>query len=99
MHNKIYDVGSIESGVPLPQRMGTVLTLGQQRILELKDGDSFLLQALRVSEGNDVDPKGRTHSASYIAARLTNWARGRHIRLAYRMIDKDTARIWRLGVI
>jgi hypothetical protein len=99
MDTKLYDVGSIESGMPFPQRVDSGLTIGQQRVLELEDGDSFVLQAIRISEDKDVTAKARSQNASHIAARLASWARARHVRLAYRMIDKDTARIWRLGIV
>ncbi|MBB6187990.1 hypothetical protein [Rhodanobacter sp. MP7CTX1] len=95
----IYDVGHIESGVPLPQRTGAALTPGQQRVLELNDGDSFVLHATRIADDNGVILRGRFNHVSDIAARLSSWARGRRVRLAYRVIDKDTARIWRLGAI
>jgi len=95
----IYDVGHIESGVPLPQRTGSALTPGQQRVLELSDGDSFVLYATRIVDDNGVTVRWRFNHVSDIAARLSSWARGRHVRLAYRVIDKDTARIWRVGAI
>ena len=99
MDTKLYDVASIESGMPFPQRMDSGLTIGQQRVLELVDGDSFVLQTIRISEDKDVTAKAHSQDAAHIAARLASWARGRHVRLAYRMIDKDTARIWRLGTV
>ena len=99
MNTKAYEVGSIESGVSVPRRMGTMLTPAQQRVLELGDGDSFVLQTIPIAEGNGVTPKWRSHNASHIAARLASWARGRRVRLAYRMVGKDTVRIWRLGGI
>jgi hypothetical protein len=99
MDTKLYDMGHIESGVPFPQRTSTTLTPGQQRVLELEDGDSFVLHTIRIADDNGVTVKGRSHSISDMAARLSSWARGRHVRLAYRVIDKDTARIWRLGTI
>jgi len=77
--------------------MSAVLTPGQQRVLELKDGESFVLQTIPIAEGKGVHPKWRTNNASHIAARLATWARRRHVRLAYRMVDKATVRIWRLG--
>ena len=95
MDTKQYNVGHIESGVPLPQRTGAALSCGQQRVLELEDGDSFVLHAIRIADDNGVMASGR--KVSDIAAHLSSWARGRHVRLAYRVIDKDTARIWRLG--
>jgi hypothetical protein len=99
MDTKLYNVGHIEFGVPLPQRTGAVLTSGQQRVLELEDGDSFVLHTIWVADDNGVMSKGRSHNVSDIAARLSSWARGRHVRLAYRVIDKDTVRIWRLGTV
>ncbi|MBB6187741.1 hypothetical protein [Rhodanobacter sp. MP7CTX1] len=99
MDTKLYDVASIKSGMPFPQRMDSGLTIGQQRVLELVDGDSFVLQTIRISEDQDVTAKAHSQDAAHIATRLASWARGRHVRLAYRMIDKDTARIWRLGTV
>jgi hypothetical protein len=99
MDTKLYDVASIKSGMPFPQRLDSGLTIGQQRVLELVDGDSFVLQTIRISEDKDVTAKAHSQDAAHIAARLASWARGRHVRLAYRMIDKDTARIWRLGTV
>ena len=99
MAGEMYKVGPIESGVPLPERAGKNLTSDQRRILELRDGDSFLLQRLPASEGETNIPQLHHHSASRIAARLSGWARGRRVRLAYRVIDKNTVRIWRLGEI
>ncbi|WP_189439191.1 hypothetical protein [Rhodanobacter panaciterrae] len=83
----------------LAQDGARVFTPGQQRVLELEDGDSFLLQTILVDEDNSVIPRWRYRSASQIATRLTSWARERHVLVAYRMIDKNTARIWRLGTI
>lgn len=97
MNTKACETRRIESGVPLSQRAGQVLRPDQQRVLELKDGDSFLLQTIPIAVGECIVPKWRFHNASHIAARLSRWARGRHVRLAYRMVDKTTARIWRLG--
>ena len=99
MDTKLYDVASIKSGIPFPQRMDSVLTIGQQRVLEMEDGDSFVLQTVRISEDHDVTAKARAQHAAHIAARLASWARGRQVRLVYRMIDKDTARIWRLSAV
>jgi hypothetical protein len=83
----------------LAQGSDRVFTPGQQRVLELEDGDSFLLQTIPVDEDDSVPPRWRYRSTSQIAVRLTSWARERHVRIAYRMIDKNTARIWRLGTI
>ncbi|WP_158753825.1 hypothetical protein [Dyella sp. S184] len=78
---------------------GQVLTPDQHRILELQDGDSFLLQTIPTFGGEKIDPRLHQHSASRIASRLSGWARGRRVRLAYRMIDKSTVWIWRIGAI
>ena len=98
MNTKLYDVGAIESDAPFPQRLKRALNLGQQRVLELEDGDSFVLYPIRITEGDGVIPNGGSRGAE-IAAYLARWARSRRVRLAYRMIDKDTAQIWRLGAI
>jgi hypothetical protein len=99
MDTKLYDVASIKSGVPFPQRMDSGFTIGQQRVLELEDGDSFVLQTIRISEDKNLTANPRSQDAAHIAARLASWARGRHVRLVYRMVGKDTARIWRLGTV
>jgi hypothetical protein len=99
MNGRIYKVGPIESGVPLPERAGQTLSLDQQRILELKDGDSFLLQAVPAAEDDGGTPPLHRHSASRIASRLSGWARSRRVRLAYRVIDRNTVRIWRISAI
>jgi len=99
MNIKVCKITQIESGVPLPKRAGLLLRPDQQRVLELEDGDSFLLQTIPIAEGECIVPRWRFHNASHIATRLVSWARGRNVRLAYRMIDKTTVRIWRLGAI
>jgi hypothetical protein len=97
--SKLHGARSVESQMSLAQGSDRVLTPGQQRVLELEDGDSFLLQTIRVDEDSSVLPRWRYRSTSQIAARLTSWARERRVLIAYRMIDKTTARIWRLGTI
>jgi hypothetical protein len=99
MDTKLYDVGSIESGTRVPQSTDSVLTTGQQRVLELEDGDSFVLQTIRLADDDDVAARTASPGAMHIAVRLASWARNRQVRLVYRMIDKDTARIWRLGKV
>ncbi|MBB6241484.1 hypothetical protein [Rhodanobacter sp. MP1X3] len=83
----------------LVQRSKQVFTPGQQRVLELEDGDSFLLQTILFDEDDSVLPRWRYRSASQIAARLSSWARRRHVLITYCMIDKNTVRIWRLGAV
>jgi hypothetical protein len=89
------ELGPIERGVPLPSRKKAKLTPEQERVLQLKDGDSFTIRTLSADEDNT----GNRSHASDVAARLSVWARGRHIRLSYRLIDKitDTARVMRVG--
>ena len=99
MNIKASKITHIESGVPVPRRADHVLRPDQQRVLELKDGDSFLLQTIPIAEGECIVPRWRFHNASHIATRLVSWARGRNVRLAYRMVDKTTVRIWRLGAL
>jgi hypothetical protein len=99
MNTKACETRHIESGIPLPQRAGQALRPDQQRALELKDGDSFLLQTIPIAKGECIVPQWRFHDASHIATRLADWARRRHVRLAYRMVDETTVRIWRLGAI
>jgi hypothetical protein len=76
-----------------------VLAPGQQRILELQDGDSFVLQTILVDEDDAIPPRWRYRGASQIASRLASWARGQHVLIVYHMIDTNSARIWRLGAI
>jgi hypothetical protein len=99
MDTKLYDVGHIGPGMPLPRGTGKVLIASQQRVLELEDGDSFVLHVGRTAADNGVAVKGRSHSACDIAARLSSWAQVHRVRLTYRAIDEYSARIWRLGVI
>jgi len=91
------ELGPIERGVALPSRKKTKLTPEQERVLELSDGDSFTIRTLSA----DDDSTGTRSHASHVAARLSTWARGRHIRLSYRIIDKntDTVRVMRVGAV
>jgi hypothetical protein len=75
------------------------LTPGQQRILELEDSESFLLQTMLVPDADNTIPRWRYRSASQIATRLSIWAAAHHVLIVYRMIDGTTARIWRVGAI
>ena len=97
MDTELFDTADIECRAPVNQQTDSTLTPGQQRVLELEDGDSFVLQAIRVTD--DVTAKERHQSAAQIVARLVRWAQSRKVRLTYRMIDKDTARVWRLGSV
>jgi hypothetical protein len=73
-------------------------SLGQQRVLELLDGQSFLLQTLPIAEGGRAIASWRYRSASEIAVRLASWALSHRVLVAYRRIDRRTVRIWRLGM-
>jgi hypothetical protein len=83
----------------LAKKADRAFTPGQQRILELEDGDSFLLQTVLVPDGDNVISRWRYRSASQIATRLSIWAAAHHVLIAYRMIDENTARIWRVDAI
>lgn len=91
------ELGPIEHGVPLPSRKKANLTPEQERVLLLKDGESFTIRTLSADE----DSTGNRSHASHVAARLSVWARGRQIRLSYRLIDKttDTVRVMRIGAL
>lgn len=87
------------SSAPPPQRAVVSLTPGQLRVLEMEDGDSFVMHTIRIADDSSDMPRVASSTVSEAAAHLSSWARRRHIRLAYRVIEKDTARIWRLGVV
>jgi hypothetical protein len=91
------ELGPIERGVALPSRKKTQLTREQERVLQLNDGDSFTIRTLSADENSS----GTRSHASHVAARLSTWARGRHVRLSYRIIDKttDTVRVMRVGAV
>lgn len=91
------ELGPIERGVALPSRKSTKLTPEQERVLLLKDGESFTIRTISADEDSTDN---RSH-ASHVAARLSVWARGRRIRLSYRLIDKqtDTVRVMRVGAL
>jgi len=91
------ELGPIESGVALPSRKKTKLTPEQERVLQLKDGESFTIRTISAAD----DSNGNRSHASHVAARLSVWARGRHIQLSYRLINKqtDTVRVLRVGTV
>ena len=91
------ELGPIERGVPLPSRKKAKLTPEQERVLDLKDGESFTIRTISAA---DESTGNRSH-ASHVAARLSVWARGRHVQLSYRLIDKitDTVRVMRVGSV
>lgn len=91
------ELGPIERGVALPSRKKAKLTPEQERVLLLKDGESFTIRTISAAD----DSLGNRSHASHVAARLSVWARGRHIRLSYRLINKqtDTVRVLRVGSV
>jgi hypothetical protein len=80
-----YTVGKIERGIPFPIGNRKPLSIEQQRVLQMKEGDSFVL-VVRF-DGFSTDN----------AKRLAHWARARGIRILQRRIDHDSVRIWRVG--
>jgi len=82
-----YTVGKIERGIPFPIGNRKSLSIEQQRVLQMKEGESFVL-VVRF-DGVSTDS----------ARRLVHWARARGIRILQRKIDHDSVRIWRLGAM
>lgn len=82
-----YTVGKVERGIPLPIGNRKPLSVEQQRVLKMKDGESFVL-AVRF-DGFSTDN----------ARRLAHWARTKGIRILQRRIDHDSVRIWRVGAM
>lgn len=74
-------------------------SLGQQRVLELLDGQSFLLQTLPIVEELQVSTPWRYRTAAEIAVRLACWAHGQRVLITHRRVDRRTVRIWRLGAL
>jgi hypothetical protein len=83
MTTKATEAGSVDSASSLPERADPTLTPAQQRVLELKVGESFLLQAILMAEGDGALLKWRYRSAEQIAARLARWAQSRDVRIAW----------------
>ncbi|GGY13771.1 hypothetical protein GCM10008098_00490 [Rhodanobacter panaciterrae] len=82
-----YTVGKIERGIPFPNGSRRPLSIEQQRVLQMKEGDSFVL-VVRF-DGFSTDN----------ARRLAQWARTKGIRIMQRKIDHDSVRIWRVGAM
>lgn len=82
-----YTVGKIERGIPFPIGNRKPLSIEQQQVLRMKEGESFVL-VLRF-DGLATDN----------TERLAHWARTRGIRIVRRKIDRNSVRIWRLGAI
>jgi hypothetical protein len=82
-----YTVGKVERGIPLPIGNRKPLSVEQQRVLQMKEGESFVL-VVRF-DGFSTDN----------ARRLAHWARTKGIRILQRKIDHDSVRIWRVGAM
>lgn len=80
-----YTVGKIERGIPFPVEHKKPLSTEQKWLLQMKDGESFVL-ALHVGAFSTDN-----------AERLAQWARSKGIRTVQRRIDDDYVRIWRVG--
>jgi len=78
-----YTVGEIERDVPLPLKHRRPLSIEQKQLLQLKDGESFVVA---VRFGTYLTDN---------AERLMQWARLKGIHTVRRKIDDDSARIWR----
>ncbi|WP_158882455.1 hypothetical protein [Rhodanobacter sp. L36] len=96
MHKGASQIGPIEIDVAIPAKRPTSLMLARERILQLDDGDSFLLKAVSTTANSQ---SFASENISKLAARIANWARSQNIRIAYRVADKSSVRIWRLGAI
>lgn len=82
----IYEIGPIETGIPIPLRYTgrRQQDAARERVLSLPVGGSFTL-AVGASPPRPCD----------VAIRLVVWARGRSLVLRYRRIDEFSVRIWR----
>ena len=82
-----YTVGKIERGIPFPIVNRKPLSIEQQRVLQMKEGESFVLVVRfdGLSTGN--------------AKRLAQWARSKGIRISQRKIDQNSVQIWRVGAM
>ncbi len=82
MGTKKLGVGKIEQVIAFPE--SKPLSLAQKKVLELNDGESFILVVHFENLLTDN------------AERLVRWARTRGIRIMRRKIDHDAVRIWRV---
>jgi hypothetical protein len=80
-----YTIGKIERGIPFPIGNRKPLSIEQQRVLQMKEGESFVL-VVRFDGFSTNNAK-----------RLAHWARAKGIRILQREIDHDSVRIWRVG--
>jgi hypothetical protein len=84
---KGYTVGKIEQDIPVPVGHKRLLSVEQKQLLQMKDGESFVLVL---------------HFDSFLtdnAQRLVQWARSKGIHALRRKIDSDSVRIWRVGLL
>ena len=68
-------------------RSRKLLSIEQKQLMELKDGESFVLVL---------------HFDTFLtdnAQRLVQWARSKGIHAMRRKIDSDSVRIWRVGLL
>jgi hypothetical protein len=90
MGNTIFEVctaGEIERDIPFPIRHKNSLSIEQKQLLQLKDGESFVLVV---------------HFGTFLTdnvERLMKWARLKGIHTVRRKIDDDSVRIWRVGAM
>ena len=85
-NNPAYEVGPIETNIPIPRRYTACRSeqAVRERALSLPVGGSFT-----VAVGPSSPP------ATDIAIQLAAWARTRGMLLRYRRIDDRSVRIWR----
>jgi hypothetical protein len=80
-------IGEIERGIPFPVGHKKPLSAEQKQLLQLKDGESFVL-ALHFGEyANDT------------VRQLVQWGRMKGINTVQRKIDGIYVRIWRVGAM
>jgi hypothetical protein len=82
-----YTVGKIERDIPFPLENRKLLSIEQQQVLQMKEGESFVLV---------VHFDGFSTNN---AKRLAHWARAKGIRIVQRKIDHGSVRIWRVGAM
>ncbi len=82
-----YTIGEIECGIPFPFGHNKPLSIEQKQMLQLKDGESLVLELDFGEYANDN------------AKRLVQWARARGIHAVRRKIDNHHVRIWRVGAM
>jgi hypothetical protein len=82
-----YTVGEIERDIPFPLRHRKPLSIEQKQLLQLKDGESFVVA---VRFGTFLTDN---------AERLMQWARLKGIHTVRRKIDDDSVRIWRVEAL